>query len=122
MSLLRFFLLASTLAIYLLTYLAITSQGINWPLVAIEDIVALNWRSQFDVDFIIHLVLLASWISWREGFTTKGHVFGVLSIVMGGMFSFPYLIRATYLAKGDPVEILLGSRATGHENAVSDCR
>lgn len=110
MNLLGIFLLTSTVVIYLLTYFAIASQGVNWPMIAIEDIVALNWRSQFDIDFIIHLILLASWISWREGFTTKGHIFGALSIVMGGMFTFPYLIRAIYLAKGNPVEILLGSR------------
>ncbi len=104
------FLLVSTIAIYLFTYLAVVSQGINWPAVAIADITALNWRSQFDVDFVIHLLLLATWISWREGFSLKGHLYGFLSIVMGGMFSFPYLIYATYAAKGDPRGDLLGER------------
>ena len=108
MATLRLFLLVSTVAIYLLTYLAVASQGFNWPAVAIADIAALNWRSQFDVDFVIHLLLLATWVSWREGSTAKGHLFGVLSIVMGGMFSFPYLIHATYVAKGDPRQVLLG--------------
>jgi hypothetical protein len=102
------FLLASTVTIYLFTYFAVSAHGINWPAVAIADILALNWRSQFDIDFVIHLLLLATWISWREGFSLKGHVFGILSIVMGGMFSFPYLIYATYSAKGDPKAVLLG--------------
>ena len=110
MTALRLFLLVSTVVIYLFTYLAIASHGINWPAVAVGDIVSLNWRSQFDIDFVIHLLLLASWISWREGFSLKGHFFGFLSIVMGGMFSFPYLIYATYLANGDPRGILLGNR------------
>ena len=107
---LRIFLLVSTVAIYLFTYFAVVSQGINWPAVAIADILALNWRSQFDIDFIIHLLLLATWISWREGFSFKGHIFGFLSIVMGGMFSFPYLLHAIYVAKGDPKGVLLGGR------------
>ena len=107
---LRIFLLVSTIAIYLFTYFAVVSQGINWPAVAIADILALNWRSQFDIDFIIHLLLLATWISWREGFSLKGHIFGFLSIVMGGMFSFPYLFHAIYVAKGDPKGVLLGNR------------
>ena len=114
---LRIFLLVSTAAIYLLTYTAVVSQGLNWPAVALADIAALNWRSQFDVDFVIHLLLLATWISWREGFTPKGYVFGVLSIVMGGMFTFPYLIHASYVAKGDPREILLGQRQGGLNDA-----
>lgn len=72
---------------------------------------ALNWRSQFDIDLILHLFLLAFWIAWREGLTAKGYMFGFLSIVMGGMFSFPYLIHATYRAKGEPVDFLLGCHA-----------
>lgn len=112
MATLRIFLLASTVSIYLFTYFALSESGINWPAVAIGDILALNWRSQFDIDLVIHLLLLATWISWREGFSLKGHVFGVLSIVMGGMFSFPYLIYATYAAKGDPKAVLLGDRQT----------
>ncbi len=108
MTTLRLFLGLATLAIYLFTYLAITSQGLNWPAVAVGDLIALNWRSQFDVDFIVHLLLLATWVAWREGFTAKGYVFGALSIVMGGMFSFPYLIYASVKAGGDPVRLLLG--------------
>ena len=110
MTILRVFLLVSTAAIYLLTYFAAVGHGPNWPAVAVTDILALDWRSQFDVDFVIHLLLLATWISWREGFTPKGHVYGFLSIVMGGMFSFPYLIYATYVAEGDPARVLLGGR------------
>jgi hypothetical protein len=104
-------LLVSAVAIFLLTYVVTASHGFNWPAMAIGDIFALNWRSQFNVDFIVHLLLLATWISWREGFTAKGFVFGFLSIVMGGMFGFPYILYATYVAKGDPKALLLGSRA-----------
>ena len=109
-TMLRLFLLVSTITIYLFTYFAIATQGINWPAVAFADILALNWRSQFDVDFVIHLLLLATWISWREGFTAKGHLFGSLSVVLGGMFSFPYLIYAICMAKGNPKGILMGRR------------
>ena len=109
MTTLRALLIVSTIAIYLFTYAAAASHGVNWPAVAINDILALNWRSQFDIDFVLHLLLLATWISWREGFTAKGYAFGFLSIVMGGMFSFPYILYATYIAKGDPKEVLLGA-------------
>jgi len=116
MTTLRALLIVSTLAIYLFTFVAVASYGANWPAVAINDILALNWRSQFDIDFILHLLLLATWISWREGFTAKGYAFGFLSIVMGGMFSFPYILYATYMAKGDPKEVLLGSHTSRSES------
>lgn len=109
----RLFLIGSTLAIYALTVVAVTSHGPNWPAVAVGDLLALDWRSQFNTDFILYLVLFAGWIAWREGGTARGYALGALSIVMGGMFSFPYLLRASYLANGDPRGVLLGERGGG---------
>ena len=108
MNALKIMLAISTLGIYTLTVLAIVVHGWNWPAVAINDLLALNWRSQFDFDFIIHLLLLASWVVWREGARKRAYVFGFMSIIMGGMFSFPYIIYATYQAKGKPRALLLG--------------
>jgi hypothetical protein len=116
MNTLRFFLLVSTVLIYVMTLLAWSSQGINWPAVAISDLMALNWRSQFDTDFLVYLFLGATWITWREGFTLKGHVFAFLSVFLGGMFSFPYLLLATYQANGDPKILLLGVHANPERN------
>lgn len=103
-----YFLIASTVIIYGVTVLAIQKAGFNWPIFYFGDMLKLDWRSQFNTDFLIHLLLLASWISWREGFTVKGHVFGFLSIIMGGMFGFPYILVAIYRAKGNPQKLLLG--------------
>lgn len=112
MTLLRGFLLISTVLIYVMTVFASVNHGFNWPAVAIDDLLAMNWRSQFDTDFLIYLFLGATWVSWREGFTLKGHVFGFLSIFLGGMFSFPYVLYATYQANGNPKAILFGVHAT----------
>lgn len=111
MNALKIFLAVSTVGIYLLTAIAIVGQGWNWPAVAINDLLALDWRSQFDFDFLIHLLLLACWVVWREGATARAYAFGLLSVVMGGMFSFPYLIHALYHAKGEPRALLLGVHA-----------
>jgi hypothetical protein len=104
-------LVTSTIAIYTLTVIAIMSQGWNWPAVAINDLLALDWRTQFDFDFIIHLLLLAAWVVWREGANAKAYLFGFLSVITGGMFSFPYIIFATYKAKAQPRALLLGVHA-----------
>lgn len=108
MASLRIFLFFSTVLIFAVSIYAAVTNGVNWPAVYFGDFLYLDWRSQFNTDFLIHLLLLATWVSWREGFTTKGYVFGVLSIFMGGMFGFPYLLHATYKANGDPKAILLG--------------
>lgn len=108
MIILRILLVVSTIIIYAVTAAAIINQGWNWPAVAASDLLALGWRSQFDSDFLVHLIILASWITWREGADLKAYVFGFLSIVMGGMFSFPYLLLATYKARGNVKALLLG--------------
>jgi len=105
---LRIFLIVSTVVIFALSIYAAVTNGINWPAIFFGDLLYLDWRSQFNTDFLIHLLLLATWISWREGFTAKGYIFGLLSIFMGGMFGFPYFLHATYKANGDPKVILLG--------------
>jgi len=108
---LRLFLFVSTIIIYAVTIVAALSYGINWPAVYFSVLIQGNWRSQFNADFLIHLFLLATWVAWREGFTIRGYVFGFLSIFMGGMFGFPYILYATYKANGDPRGILLGIHA-----------
>lgn len=108
---LRTFLIASTVGIYVLTVVAITAQGWLWPVVAVQDLIALNWRSQFDFDFVIYLILSSSWIVWREGATSKAYLYGFLNIFLGGMFGFPYLLVECYRANGDVKKILLGVNA-----------
>ncbi len=111
MTTLRVFLVVSTLLIYAVTIAAISTSGLNWPAVALADLLALGWRSQFDTDLLIHLFLLATWVVWREGGNGKAYVLGFLSIAMGGMFGFPYLIYASYKARGEPKALLLGVHA-----------
>ena len=111
MSFLRVFLVVSTVVIFAISIYAAITKGFNWPLVYFGDLLFLDWRTQFNTDFLIHLFLLATWIAWREGFKTKGYVFGFLSIFMGGMFGFPYLLHAIYKAQGDPKLMLLGAHA-----------
>lgn len=120
MTCLRVFLVFSTLLIYAMTALAVGYHGLNWPAVALKDLAEVSWRSQFDTDFIIYLLLTSTWISWREGFTVKGHVFGFLNVFLGGMFGFPYLLFASIQANGDPRRILLGVNTTAGFNASSD--
>ncbi|MCC2659024.1 MAG: hypothetical protein K0Q76_4132 [Panacagrimonas sp.] len=113
MTLLRAFLVISTVIAFGTTIYAglTTPQGFAWPLVFFGDLVAMDWRTQFNADFLIHLFLLATWIWWREGCNGRGLLFGFLAISQGGMFGFPYLIYISYKANGDPAAIVLGVNA-----------
>lgn len=108
MTLFRTFLAAATFTIFAISIYVITTWGINWPAVYFGDLMNLDWRSQFNTDLLIALSLLAIWITWREGFTAKGYLFGVLTFFFGFMFVCPYLLLATYKVNGDPKALLLG--------------
>ena len=107
----RFLLVIFTILIFAVTISAALEYGINWPAVFFSDLLQLNWRSQFNTDFLIYLFLFAWWIAWREGVSGKSVALGIFSIFMGGMFGFPYLLYAVYKANGDPKKMLLGVHA-----------
>lgn len=113
MPLLRLVLAASTAAIFGATLAAIAHAGYNWPAVFLGDLLAGNWRSQFNTDLVIHLALIGVWVAWREAWSAKGLVFGVFCVIWGGMFTFPYVLVESYRARGDTVRILLGARGAG---------
>jgi len=66
----------------------------------------LDWRAQFDVDFLILLLLLAVWAWWREGGGLRGMVIGFLCVIWGGMFSFPYSLVLIARHKGNAQAVL----------------
>jgi hypothetical protein len=108
MTSLRAFLIAATLLIFTVSIYVIVTMGINWPAVYFSDLLKLDWRSQFNTDLLISFCLFLIWVIWRERFTVKGFLFGFLFMFLGFMFGCPYLLFATYQAKGDPKILLLG--------------
>jgi hypothetical protein len=97
-----------TVAIFAVSILAVLDGGVNWPAVFVSDLLAFNWRSQFNTDLLLHLILLGVWVTWREGGGALGWLWGFFCVFWGGMFTFPYLIYAGYQARGDARMFLLG--------------
>ena len=108
MTLLRASLWVFTVVIFAVTFAALGDSGANWPRVFFSDLFALNWRSQFNTDLVIHLGLVGTWVAWREGYGTKGFIYSVFCVIWGGMFTFPYVLLAIHRPQGDPRLILLG--------------
>ncbi len=111
MTLLRAFLIIATLIIYAVSIYVIATMGLNYPAVFLSDMLKLDWRSQFNTDLLIALCLFFIWVAWREGFTIKGFLFSLLFMNLGFMFGCPYLLFATYKAKGNIKALLLGVHA-----------
>ena len=82
----------------------------GWDLfpVFIGDILAMTWPGQFNVDFSCFLLFSGLWLAWRNHFTVGGLVLGLLGVVGGTMLLAPYLLYASFQAKGDMKIILLG--------------
>ena len=113
MSILRVFLALSWLLIMGVTINAVSQQGFNWPAVYFGDLFGNEWRSQFNTDFLIYLFLLCAWVYWREESKVKGAVYGFLSIFLGGVFGFAYLLYHTCKTNGNMKALLLGSHYAG---------
>ena len=108
MTRLRVSLVIFSIVIFVVTIAAVAGHGVLWPKTFFSDLLVLNWRSQFNTDLVIHLGLMGWWVAWREGFSTKGYIYGVFCVIWGGMFTFPYVLMATYKAGGKLAEIFLG--------------
>lgn len=109
----RLAMAASWVLIMGLTIYIVSVHGFNWPAVFFGDLLNVDWRTQFNIDFLFHLLILFSWVYWREASKLKGLIYGFLSVIMGGMFGFAYLLYASYTAKGNVKAILLGSHYNG---------
>jgi hypothetical protein len=111
----KIFLVVSWLLVSFLTAQAFGEQGMIAGELFISDIQALNWRAQFNVDFLAHLLLLGSWVAWRHRFSPAGFVLALACVLGGGLVSFVYILLAILRAKGDMQSFLMGKPLVGEK-------
>jgi len=94
----------------ILGYTGIVGVNHGWNLfpVFFGDMAAMTWPGQFNFDFTCFLTLSGLWLAWRHHFSPGGLALGVLGLVGGIMVLAPYLFFASFSAKGDMKELLLG--------------
>ena len=68
------------------------------------------WRAQFYADLELHLLLFAGWIVWREHSRMRGLAFAAATMLLGALFTLPYLLAASLKAP-DMRSLVLGARA-----------
>ncbi|MBI5844098.1 MAG: hypothetical protein HZB23_05450 [Deltaproteobacteria bacterium] len=86
----------------------IYSHGWNLLPVFFGDMAAMTWAGQFNFDFTCLLALSGLWVAWRNNFSARGIMLGVLGFFGGIMFLAPYLLFASFKANGDMKVLLLG--------------
>lgn len=96
------------------TAVVAANHGLNLLPVFFGDIAEMGWPGQFNVDFTSFLTLSALWLMWRHHFSPAGIALGVAGFFGGGLFLSAYLFIASFGARGDMKELLLGrARANG---------
>ena len=108
MNVLKIFLTVCWLVIVFVTVQALSQQGMIAGELFVADIQALNWRAQFNVDFLAHLLLLGSWVAWRHRFSPAGFALGLACVLGGGLVSLLYILVASVRAKGNMQILLMG--------------
>lgn len=108
MNVFRILVALAWLAAFVTLVIAVDAMGVMAAGTIFIDDFQHPWRAQFNSDFSGHLLLMALWIGYREPSPIGRYVFPLLAVLGGGVFSFAYLLVATYRERGDVRGILLG--------------
>jgi hypothetical protein len=87
---------------------AFLKQGPNLFQFFIDNIEAMNWSGQFNVDFICYLMLSGFWIMWRSKFSIGSVILGFSAMILGILFFSPYLIYLLKKSDGNLKLLFLG--------------
>ena len=100
----------ATIVLALVIYSSVVILQYGWGLfpLVFGDIYAVNWRGQFNADFMALLALSALWVAWRNQFTAKGLTLAVLAFFGGAPFLCIYLLVLNRMHEGHLPTILLG--------------
>ena len=76
-----------------------------------NDVAALGWRAQFNMELLAYMTLMAVWLAWRKSFSIQGIVLGLLCFTVGVTFSALYVLWLTVHHKGEMRKIMMGNNA-----------
>jgi hypothetical protein len=94
------------------TVIVIEGHGLNLFAVFFGDMAKMGWPGQFNLDFMLMLMLSATWVAWRHRFSPSGLGLGLLAFFGGALFLAVYLLVLSLRTRGDVRTMLLGpSRA-----------
>ena len=119
MGFLRLLLVLFTLTIVPYTFYTISQEGLTLFSVFFNDLTALTWSGQFNLDFLTYLILSSLWVAWRHHFSSSGMLLALCAAILGMSFLAPYLLFVSFQVKGELSHLLLGAeRATAFGTKV----
>ncbi len=94
----------------LLTYTAIViaKHGLGLFQVFFGDMATMAWPGQFNLDFMMMLMLSALWVAWRHQFSVGGLALALLALFGGALVLTVYLFVMSLKAQGEMRVLLLG--------------
>lgn len=92
------------------TAVTVAHHGMGLLPVFFGDMAKMGWPGQFNLDFMMMLMLSGLWVAWRHGFSAGGLLLGLLAFFGGASFLTVYLLVVSLQAKGDMRSVLLGTR------------
>jgi NADH:ubiquinone oxidoreductase subunit 2 (subunit N) len=111
----RIFLVLIWLGLTGYTIPVVANHGIDLLSVFVRDMVALDWPGQFNLDFLLMLLLSALWVAWRNGFSPSGLALAVAAFLGGSLFLSTYLLILTFTTNGTINQVLVGEKRTARE-------
>jgi hypothetical protein len=109
----RTFLICMLVSLVSYTVVVGTNHGWNLLPIFFGDIIELNWSGQFNLDFMTFLAVSALWVAWRHHFSIGGIALATVAFFGGMLFLAPYLLWASFRARGDASILLLGAKRAG---------
>ena len=114
MTLLRLYVLIFLVVLTVYTGIVMANHGANLVPVFFNDMAAMAWPGQFNLDFLGFLILSALWVGWRHEYRLVGWVLTPLALFGGMMFLTVYLLIMSFRVNGDLKALLIGeARAAG---------
>ncbi len=111
MTALRIYLIAAWTALLAYTAFTVGKEGVNLFPAFFGAMASGSWQGQFNLDFMLMLVLSALWTGWRNRWSVSGSLLAILAFFGGAAFLLIYLLILLHREKGDMARVLLGSRA-----------
>lgn len=106
----RLFLIVLWITLTAYTVVVVANHGMGLLPIFFGDMAAMTWPGQFNLDFMMMLLLSATWVAWRHQFSVGGLALSVLALLGGASFLTVYLLVLSIQSKGDMKKVLLGAR------------
>ncbi|MBL8771774.1 MAG: hypothetical protein JNK30_10365 [Phenylobacterium sp.] len=106
----RILLAAMWVTLLVYTGMVIAEHGMGLVPIFFGDIARMAWPGQFNLDFLLFLMLAGLWTAWRNDFSPLGLALAPVALFGGAGFMLPYLLLLTVQTGGDMRAVLLGRR------------